>query len=191
MSRSKTVGTGMNWRRAPAVIVWGLATWACGCSGRGSGAGGEARAALARAAEEYFSAVRNGDCARQAEMTDPAVAKALGGRNKLEESIRKAANEMKILPESLKSEGPAQTVADGDVVLGAVAYSFSMDTRGGRTEIHSSIIGISIDQGHTWRFIAGNRNGRELVGSLYPKPMAELKIPEAYGILPDGTRKPL
>jgi hypothetical protein len=173
------------------VIVWGLAIWAGGCSGKESEVRKTARSALARSAEEYFNAVRTGDYARQAQMMDPLIAKGLGGRDKLEESIRKAAKEMTIVPESLKAEDPGQTVADGDVALGAVGYSLSMDTRVGRLEIHSSIIGISIDQGQTWRFIAGNKNGRELVANLYPKAAANLRVPESYGIAPDGNRMPL
>jgi len=135
-------------------------------------------------AQEAADALVRGDFDRVVALTHPALVEAMGGRGPMIAALRRGQEEMTAEGKSLvgaTTEKPLQIVRTGRQLQCVVPQTLEMLVAGGTLEAKSALIGVSVDGGVTWRFVAAGKGGaRQQLESLVPDLSRELRVPE-YG----------
>lgn len=141
---------------------------------------------LKKLAQEISDATVKGDYEKLADLTHPEVVKMSGGRKKMIDGIKLESAQIKAEGFELISisTGEVKQVARVDkeifavVLIDMVISSSNTKSRGG-----SSLIGISSDNGATWKFINGV--DQERLKQMFPKAAEKIVVP------PDTEPEPI
>lgn len=141
-------------------------------------AGRVARAQAQKAAD----ALVRGDFALVVTLTHARVVQGMGGRERMIETLRRGAEEMKEEGNSFDGAEvgePLQIVRVGDELQCLVPHVLRMRVRGGSLRSRAAMLGFSSDRGRTWRFAdASNPTARAHLKEIFPQLSPEIRIPQ-------------
>ena len=131
--------------------------------------------------EAFGVAMVKSDYAAVAEMTYPPLVEKVGGRDKMIASIKSGMEAMKAQGVSFQSvsveDDPSDTVPNGSELYVVVPYTLKMNVPQGTLAAKTYVIGISGDNGKSWKFVNGAKDmGR--IKELLPNLPDQLKLPE-------------
>jgi hypothetical protein len=140
-----------------------------------------ASARLKEQAEACSRAFIEGDFGRLADYTHPKVVEMMGGREKMAEFVRKDTAEM-------KSEGyetlsyalsePTQVLREGRETYAVLPAKLRIRTPAGVYVAESFMIGLSADDGRSWKFVSGASADPATLKILFPaEAVSKLKLP--------------
>lgn len=137
--------------------------------------------AVKKLADEVGQATMKGDYAKVIDMTHPGLVKALGGREKAIQTAKDAMAQVAkqgITLKSFTTGDPEEFFVEGKNTFVVVPNSVVMNFPGGKLVGKSFLLGISDDDGKTWKFAEGSglHDTKENEKSL-PKFPAKLKLP--------------
>lgn len=128
------------------------------------------------------NAMLTNDMKKIIDYTHPRVIALIGGKDKAIELTNAAMTEVRNNGMSLKDVTigkVGQFYSSGKSVYCVVPQKISLNIKEGYVSMCSSILGISEDQGRTWKFASAGNIGIEKVKSLFPE------LPDGLIILPD------
>lgn len=134
-------------------------------------------------AEEAAKATVEGKWDKLADLTHPKVVELMGGRDKMVERMTASMKDMKakgIAFNSAKIEDAATPVAAGKELYTYVPMTLEMKVPGGTITSKSFLLGVSTDEGKTWKFVDGSGIGgnEKLLKEVLPNLPKELKLPK-------------
>jgi hypothetical protein len=139
-------------------------------------------AAVKKLAQELGDATLKGDYAKVIDHTHGGIVELLGGKEKAVQFVEKGMKQLKaqgITFKAYQAGEPGEFVTEGSNTFVVVPTRFEMGFPGGKVIAKSYLLGISPDDGKTWKFVDGagldNKDFRE---KGVPKLPAKLKLPE-------------
>jgi hypothetical protein len=131
-----------------------------GCATFPGGAGDPAEEAR-RQAEQMLTAIMKGDYTRSIEFSDPAaVEAAFGSRENAIAALRRSMKEIEDAGGkwySVTAERATQVVSEGGKMYAVVPTKIGWKFRGYDRSGTSYVVGVSPDEGKTWKFFDGLR----------------------------------
>lgn len=140
----------------------------------------EGAARLKSQAEECASAFLSGEYERLADCTYPKVVELMGGREKMAAFVRKGMDEIKaegFETISYTTGAPAQVLKVGGETYAVLPAKLRMKAPGGVLVGESFMIGVSSDEGKSWKFVSGNTASQDKLKILFPAAAGLLKFP--------------
>lgn len=140
------------------------------------------KAAVKKLAQQMGKSTMAGDYAMVIDHTYDPVVKLLGGRDKAIETTKKIMDTMKAQGFVIKSyvvgePGPFHSSGGNTFVV--LPVKMEMNAPNGKILAKSYTLGISTDQGKTWKFVEGaGLKNEEMRRKVLPKLPAKLKLPE-------------
>jgi hypothetical protein len=138
-------------------------------------------AAVKKLANEVGDSSLKGDYARVIDLTHDGLVKELGGRDKAIEAIKTALERLKaqgITFKSYKVGDPGEFMSEGNNTFVIVPTVLELTFTQGRAISKSYLLGISSDDGKTWKFADGaGLAKKESRDRTLPKLPAKLKLP--------------
>lgn len=119
------------------------------------------------------------DYGKMADFTHPKLIAILGGRQKMIEGTRKMREKIHqegVAYLSAKTEAPDALHRSGNVLYCLVPMTYGMKNTETRFRLRSPLIGVSFDDGKTWKFL-DTASGEEKVRKLAPEIPRSLKLP--------------
>ena len=139
-------------------------------------------AGVKKLAQELGDATIKGDYGQLVDHTYDGVVKLLGGREKAIKTIEAAMGTLKGQGITIKSYTvgePGPFLAEGDNTFVVVPSKLEMSIPGGKALAKSYLLGISSDEGKTWKFVDGaGMSNKEFREKGIPKLPAKLTLPE-------------
>jgi hypothetical protein len=139
-------------------------------------------AVVKQKAQEVGQAVVKEDHAKLVDLTYPKLVELMGGREKMIailESGSKAMKEKGFALRSVTVAEPGEFLTEGENTFVVVPTTLEIKAPGGKILGKSYLLGISSDQGKTWKFIDGNGlANKEKRAKVLPTLPAKLKLPE-------------
>jgi len=130
-----------------------------------------------KAADAVIDATRKGDVDRIIESTYEPVIAEVGGREKMAEAIRETFQLVKAL--ELKAGEPGELHVAGKQTYVVVPTSGIVQVGDIKVSLNSYLLGISADDGATWKFVDGQGIGEEEERKkVLPDLPLSLKLPE-------------
>lgn len=131
----------------------------------------------ARAACE---ALVRGDLEKFVGWTHPKLVHAMGGRERLVETLKTGQRDMarqgiQLLSASIQSR--VELTQGADDWFAVLPYDLEMSVPEGRALVRTWLLGISSDQGKTWTFVDGGSLNADSVKRLFPNFPAKLTLP--------------
>jgi hypothetical protein len=130
-------------------------------------------------AETIQNTLIKGDYGKLADLTHPKAVEKFGGRDKmvalLEKEMKGLADRGTVLS-SVKVFEPSQPAAAGKELYITVPFSLVIKVPGGRLLTKGVLLGVSEDQGKTWRFIDCSP-GAKTIKNLFPDLPTTLVVP--------------
>lgn len=108
------------------------------------------------------------------------VLAAFGGRETMVAALRKAMNEMAaeaIQVEKSTIDLPSQMVKQREHMFAVLPQSTLVRAKEKRIQTHSFLLGVSADNGRTWKFVDGAKLTRPLAEKLFTDFPASLNLP--------------
>jgi len=139
-------------------------------------------AVVKRKAQEFSQALVKGEYGKVVELTYPKFVKESGGRDKVIASLemerkRQKDDGLTLVSATVGKPGEFLTQGENTFVMVKTTHAF-MHTADGKVGGQTYLLGISSDQGETWRFIQGTQlNNRDLRARVLPKLPPKLKLP--------------
>ena len=133
-------------------------------------------------AEGCGRAFIEGDFGRLADCTLPKLVELIGGREKMLEAVRRDVEEMKaegFEPLSSVNSAPTQVVRVGSQTYAVLPVKFKMRTSKEILASDSFMIGVSGDDGKTWKFLSADSTDEARMKLLLPDVVGKLKLPPA------------
>ncbi len=141
-------------------------------------------AAKIKTAHEQAQACANatvkGDFAKLADLTHPSVLKAIGGREAMIEKTSAAMDQMKQQGMSFdppKVDAPKTLTRSGSTLFCVAPTAITIKAPTARIKMKSFLLGVSTDDGKTWKFLDGNP-GEENLRKILPEIPKDMKLPE-------------
>jgi hypothetical protein len=139
--------------------------------------------AVKKLAQELGAATLQGDFAKVIDHTYPTLVKQLGGREKAIETTEAMVKQMKAQGFTIKGYTigePGEFLTEGNNTFVVIPTKLEMVFARGKIIGKSYLLGISPDQGKTWKFAdgAGIIKDKDLFSKLLPKLPTNLKLPE-------------
>jgi hypothetical protein len=131
-------------------------------------------------AEETQNALVKGDYGKIADLTHPKVIEELGGREKMIEITKQGLDAIKaggVEIKSVKVLEPSVPVKSEKAVWIHVPFDLEMKAPGKRISARGGLIGVSTDNGKTWKFIDTSL-GRDALKKFVPDMPDKLEIPK-------------
>jgi len=128
-----------------------------------------------------LNAMLKNDMGTLADFTHPKIIASLGGREKAIETMNKGVAEIKSKGMSFRSASIGKIgkfYTSGKKVYCVIPHDITISTKGGYFSSRSSVLGISQDQGKTWKFVSAGNIGRNKLKTLFPE------LPDGLKILP-------
>lgn len=151
---------------------------ASGAIARGDAAADAAK----KQADETSQAFAKGDYAKIAAMTYPALIDFMGGRDKMIAATKSAMEMFKkqgIEVVSYKTSEPGEIVKGEGKSYVVIPATLEMKAPVGKIKVKSYLLGITTDEGKTWKFLDGaGLANKELKDKIIPNLPAKLKLPE-------------
>lgn len=116
-----------------------------------------------------------------ADYTHPKILASMGGREKAIETMNTGLAEIKSKGMSFRSASIGKIgkfYTKGNKVYCVIPHDITINTEGGYLSSLSSVLGISPDQGKTWKFVSAGNIGRDKLKTLFPE------LPDGMQILP-------
>jgi hypothetical protein len=139
-------------------------------------------AAVKKLAQELGDATLKGDCAKVIDHTYDTLIKEMGGREKAIELVELKKKEWKARGITIKAftvAEPGELLTEGAYTFVVIPTSTEVTVPGARAILKSYLLGISSDEGKTWKFADGAGIAeKERRNKLLPKLPANLKLPE-------------
>jgi len=139
-------------------------------------------AAVKKLAQSLGDATVKGDCAKVIDHTYDTLIKQMGGREKAIELVEEMMKTFKAKGITIKAftvGEPGEFLTEGAYTFIVIPTTTQMTVPGGKMIGKSYLLGISSDEGKTWKFADGagmkNKEQRE---KLLPKLPATLRLPE-------------
>jgi hypothetical protein len=135
---------------------------------------------LKEGAEEVNNALVKGDFETIVDYTHPELVKHLGGREKAITAMGAAMKDLMANGISLTSftvGEPSDTVAGDSQLFAVVPFELRLKSPDGRILLKGYLIGISSDQGRSWKYLDG-RGDTKLIKKCLPNLPEKLKLPE-------------
>jgi hypothetical protein len=134
------------------------------------------KANVKKAAAAMGEATRKRDAAAIIDGTyEPLVAKG-GGREKMIETVRSGLMSFEIIEFTASDPGELQTGGKNKFVV--VPTSMTVQLKDTKLKLNSFLLGISADDGATWKFISGQAAANEKDrDELFPEFPKDLKLP--------------
>src|SRR5262249_10292652 len=117
---------------------------------------------------------------RLVEMTDPRIVKAAGGADAIVKQRQENARKNDALwPERSISVGRITSMAESrGQQFGVIPFVLDLKSEKKHGRILSYLVGISADEGKTWKFVDGHGMPREELVKFLPELPADLQVPE-------------
>ncbi|MSR57503.1 MAG: c-type cytochrome [Planctomycetaceae bacterium] len=139
-------------------------------------------AAVKKLADSLSDATLKGDYAKVIDLTYEELVEELGGRDeaiKLIEATMKQLAAQGITIKSSQVGAAGDFLTEGDYTFVILPTTVEMAFRGGKATGKSYLLGISPDDGKTWKFADGaGLETKEIRDRVLPKLPAKLKLPE-------------
>ncbi len=152
----------------------------CGCYTAHPADEASLKKAAKEGVEEANDALFKGDYETYVNYMHPELVKHFGGREKSITAMKAAMDGVKANGVSLTSSTigePSDTVASGSELFTVVPFEFKIKSPEGRILVKSYLIGISSDQGKSWKYLDG-KGDPKLIKKLMPNLPKKLKLPE-------------
>jgi hypothetical protein len=136
---------------------------------------------IKKKAQECCTALAAGDYEKLFDLTYPKIMEMAGGRQVLLKATKDLMEQMKkegIEFKSMTVDEVTQIEKDGDNTYSIVTTSIEMTHRGGSTSSKGYMLGISNDDGKSWKFIDGAKLNDEMLRKLDIKLPEKMKLPE-------------
>lgn len=130
--------------------------------------------------ESMNKALLKGDYATIADLTHPKVVAMNGGRDKMiadMERTMKAIKEQGIEFVSAIPSAPTNPVNAGSEVFLVVPFKYELKTPMGKLTQETFVIGVTADDGKSWKFVNGDLDPKVVRDSL-PNLPKDFKLPE-------------
>lgn len=166
-------------RLAP-VLLAGLAALLPACAQKPAGGAGT-KAEVKALAEKIATATKAGDFATVIDLTHPKLVDKLGGREKAIATTTAMMKEMAengLVIESVVVGEPEEPVRAGADLYLLVPTTMSASMRGKKINGNSALLGVSTDDGKTWKFIDCSPGSAEIRGD-FPNIPKSITIPES------------
>ena len=139
--------------------------------------------AVKKAAQEIAIATVEGDFSTVIDLTVDGIVELAGGREKAIQELKTTMaklGEIGVKIASYEVQEPQELVAEGDLIFVVVPYKIGMSTPQGKFLYKTYVIGISSDEGKTWKFADGSKLNQNdaTTEKVLPKLPAKLKVPE-------------
>jgi hypothetical protein len=131
-------------------------------------------------AEKSAAALAAGDYAGVLAYTHPRVVELMGGKDAALVALRRSTEEMKsrgIAVQSAKLEPPQAPLKVGSWFTSIIPLTLTMRVPDGRVVQASHLLGISEDEGKTWRFLDLGPISDEKLFSLFPELRGKVSMP--------------
>ncbi len=130
--------------------------------------------------QKMMDATCAGDYRTVLDMTHPKVLESMGGKDAALKQIETAMNAIKGQGIAFKViEVSTPTVMKGGKDHYSVTpYSLLMTMPGKKITIASAVVGVSSDEGKSWKFLNLDEKGEKGVREMLPQLPAEMKIPK-------------
>ncbi len=151
---------------------------ACAWSARADDA--ETKKAVKALAEKVGTATLKEDYDTLFDLTHPKVVEPLGGKEKFVEATKGVMKKMKdagIAFTSFKIGEPTDPVRGGKEVFVVVPTTAELDTPKGKATATSYLLGVSADNGKTWRFVDGAAGAAE-TRKMFPDLPKSVTLPK-------------
>jgi hypothetical protein len=128
-----------------------------------------------------LNAMLKNDMGTLADFTHPKIIASMGGREKAIETMNMGVAEIKSKAMSFRSASIGKIgkfYTSGKEVYCVISHDITINTEGGYFSSLSSVLGISQDQGKTWKFVSAGNIGRDKLKILFPE------LPDGLEILP-------
>jgi len=140
------------------------------------------KAAVKKLAQELGTATVKGEYAKVIDNTIDTAVEQLGGREqaiKSVEAIMKALTNNGISLTNFQANEPGDFVNEGNSTFVIVPTKLEMKTPDSKLLVKSYFIGVSTDNGKSWKFVDGaGMDNAEFRSKIFPKMPAKLKLPE-------------
>ncbi len=128
---------------------------------------------------EMNQATLDGNYSRIAELTHPALVKAVGGQAAMIAMIERGNDKLTAVGIKIRGAAigdPGRIVASGSEWFLVVPFVLEMKVPNGKLFGRTFVIGVSIDRGATWRFLNGDVEPQALK-QLLPNLPEQLRLP--------------
>ncbi len=136
--------------------------------------------AIQKEAQKSAAALTSGDYAGVLAYTHDRVINLMGGKEAALGALRRSTEEMKtrgIAVLDVKIEIPQAPQKIGDWVISVIPMTLTMKAPVGRVTQASHLLGISADEGKTWRFIDLGPVSEEKLFGLFPELQGKFQVP--------------
>lgn len=129
--------------------------------------------------EQMNAAVQSGELTKLIDLTHPKAVELVGGRKTMIAVIEKSTEDMKqrgleILSNTTGSPSDPITV-DGEMYI-VVPHKMEMKAPGGKLHVNAFVIGVSNDEGKSWKYVNGDL-AHKMIKQVLPNLPEELKLP--------------
>lgn len=135
---------------------------------------------MMKQAKSYAKAMEKEDWAKVVDLTYPEIVKLAGGKKRYLQQSKNSALQLERQGFSIdKAElsSPSDTVKDNGKILSVIPMRLTLEGPLGKLYSESSLLGVSIDGGETWKFISISQTGMDDVLKLFPEGTKRLKFP--------------
>lgn len=139
-------------------------------------------------------AMMKGDIQTILDYTYPKVFALGGGKEKLTEQIQKMIKELAdqgISFRSIEIGQVSKMVKAGNELHCVIPHTLSLTVKGGYMTAESCLIGISGDQGKTWKYISAGNISEDKLKLVLPNFNPELKVPKQTPPVFHEEKKPV
>lgn len=129
--------------------------------------------------EQMNDAMLTGDLTKLVDLTHPKAVEMLGGRESMIAVIEKTNLDMKKRGMEIKSNAtgnPSDPVTTDDEMYIVVPHKLEMKAPGGKLHVNAFVIGISTDEGKSWKYVNGDLT-HKMIKQVLPNLPDELKLP--------------
>lgn len=130
--------------------------------------------------QKMMDATVSGDFKTVLDMTYPKVFEAMGGKEAALKEIEGAMKAIKGqgITFSVKGIETPTVMKGGKDYYSVTSYGLLMSAGGKKITLGSAVVGISTDEGKTWKFINLDDKGEKGVREMLPNLPADMKIPK-------------
>jgi hypothetical protein len=113
------------------------------------------------------------------ELTHPRVVEELGGKEKAGQAIKKALEGIKArgVQFEVKEINEPTVVKRGASYFAVAPYTMVMTGSGKKATSKTALVGVSIDEGKTWKFLNVDAGGEDKIRQTLPDLPRELRVP--------------
>lgn len=140
----------------------------------------EATQSIKQQAGKMGAALINGDYTMFAKYTYSKLLAAMGGAAKMEQSMAKVVNDMKLKGMSFNAitfDEPSKIIKSGKELQATIAQHTDIKVPNGRAVSTSTLIAISTDNGINWTFIDTSNKNIEALRKAMPNLSPSITIP--------------